>query len=51
MTDRFVWSCRACQNAIVAGITPPDREACPVCRTTRDDRPMGELWSREGQIR
>lgn len=51
MTDRFVYSCRFCKNAVVGGAKPPKHD-CPACGHGIDDvdRNMG-LWKREGQIR
>lgn len=48
MTDRFVYSCRECANAIVGGRgsrRPRDR-ACPACGVDRQNQ-----WVQEGQIR
>jgi rubrerythrin len=50
MSDRFVWSCLDCTNAVVAGVTPPARETCPACGARDDSTPVESLWSRAGQI-
>jgi rubrerythrin len=50
MSDRFVWSCMECTNAVVAGVAPPDWETCPACGARDDSSPVPALWRREGPI-
>lgn len=45
MSDRYVYSCRDCHNAVVSGVYPPTF-ACPVCGM--DDQMN---WRSEAQIR
>ena len=45
MSDRVLWSCRLCTNAVVGTYKPPDRD-CPACGASEDDTPP-ELWNME----
>lgn len=49
MTDRFVFSCRLCNIAVVAGVIRPEHE-CPNCGEVEDEW-GSTVWLREGQIR
>lgn len=53
MSDRVVYSCRECSNAVVAGLNPPPTFECPACGFGPGDveDPYNQIWNREGRIR
>lgn len=54
MTDRFIYSCSECGNAIVGGYRPVRLVECPACGTYRDrynDNNVNKLFKQEGRIK
>jgi ribosomal protein L37AE/L43A len=50
MSDRFIYSCRDCGNAMVSGHYQPETDLCFACGATNSDATLRDLWVREGRI-
>jgi len=53
MSDRFIYSCRECGNAVVDTHRPLKLDKCPACGKDRGNRGkqyLDRLFKQEGQI-